>query len=402
MKTNNLLYIIILLSSVIFSSCSKMDEYKRYVEDGEIVYPTKIDSLQILSGKNQVMVHGLVRVNRGMTSYRVFWNNRRDSIVVPVALTENIDTLKHVIKNLPEGTINFEIRSYDDKGHSSVPTYLVGNVYGDRFREGMFQRAILDYAFDNEGKFNVTFQDVSKDMGFHGVRLKYRNVNDRQVDTVIVTTNVNASVALKDYVMGSTIDYATVFRPEPNSIDTFVYDKYIAFRVIGDVSEVYLKNYKKPFYPSDFDGNRWGTLLDWETNDAAKNHSFGNIMVGGYAYDGGGVAKLEAGWGAANIINGKIHQRILLPAGRYRFATRVTEEAWNGDIPGYLIANKGNQLSDYDNINSSTRLGSVKMTGGDVSFEFEVTETSTVSLGYVVNMTAEKWLTMEFFKLEIL
>src|SRR5690606_21470169 len=149
MKTNNLLYIIILLSSVVFSSCSKMDEYKQYVEDGEIVYPTKIDSLQILSGKNEVMVHGLVRLNRRMTSYRVFWNNRRDSIIVPVALTENVDTLKHVIKNLPEGTINFEIRSYDDKGHSSVPTYLVGNVYGDRFREGMFQRAILNYAFDS-------------------------------------------------------------------------------------------------------------------------------------------------------------------------------------------------------------------------------------------------------------
>lgn len=402
MKTNNLIYIIVLLSSIILSSCSKMDEYKQYVEGGEIVYPTKIDSLEILSGKNQVMVHGVVSVNRGMTNYRIFWNNRQDSIVVPVELTGNIDTLTYVIENLPEGTINFEVRSYDDKGNSSVPTYLVGNVYGDRFREGLFQRAIMNSAFNKEGEFNITLQDVSKDMGFYGIRLKYKNIDDRQVDTVIVTPNIDATAILKDYIMGSTIDYTTVYRPEPNSIDTFVYNKYTAFRVIGDVSEVYLKNYKKPFYPSDYDGSRWGTLLDWETNAAAKNHWAGDILVGGYASDNGGSAKFEAGWGAADIINGKIHQTILLPKGKYRFSTRVTEDAWGGDVPGYLIANKGNQLSDYDNIDSNTKLGSVKMTAGDVSFEFEVTEISTVSLGYVVNMTAEKWLAMEYFKLEVL
>jgi len=402
MKTNKILYLILLLSSVVFFSCSKMDDYKDFVKGGELVYPTKIDSLQILSGKNRVMLHGTVKVNRGMTSYKIFWNNRRDSVVVPVTLTDNVDTLTYVINNLPEGTINFEIRSYDDKGHTSVPTYLVGNVYGDRFREGMFQRSALNFTFDKDGKASLNLQDVSKDMGFYGVRVKYKNINNRQVDTVMLTSNIKGHAILKDYVLGTSIDYTTVYRPEPNSIDTFLYDQYRNVRIVGDVSEMLLKNYKKPFYPSDYDGNRWGTLLDWQTNSAARNHNHNGLMVGGFASDGGGSAKLEAGWGAGDIINGKIHQTITLPAGKYRFSTRVSEDAWNGDVPGYLIANRGNQLSDYTNINSGTRLNSVKLKNGDVSFEFELTEKTTVSLGYVVNMGPEKWLAMEYFGLECL
>src|SRR5690606_28631215 len=111
MKTTKLLYGCLLLGGLACFACSKMDDYKKYVKGGELVYPTKIDSLKILPGKNRVAVSGMVAVNRGMTDFRVYWNNRRDSVTVPVTLTEDIDTIEYVISDLPEGPMNFEVRS---------------------------------------------------------------------------------------------------------------------------------------------------------------------------------------------------------------------------------------------------------------------------------------------------
>lgn len=385
-----------------FYSCSKMDEYKEYAEGGEIVYPTKIDSLKILSGKYRAAVTGFVKVNKGMTSYRVYWNNRRDSVVVPVTLTEKIDTFYHVIPNLPEGPLNFEIRSYDDKGHSSVPTFVVGNVYGERFREGLFQRDVLDVKYSADNKVHFTLQDIAKEMGAYGIRVKYTNWDKKIVDTVFLTKEAAGVVSIANYLPGQPFSYSTVYKPEPSAIDTFTFDKYKTINTSKDISTYSLLNYKKPFTSSEYDGNRWGTLYGWITNSAAKNHSYSLGKVGGYASDNGGSAKLESGWGAADIVNGKIHQTITLPAGKYRFFARVSEDAWGGNIPGYIIANRGNSLSDYDNINSSTLLNSRKLTREDNSFEFELTSTTTVSLGYVVNMIGGAYLTIDYFKLEIL
>lgn len=380
-----------------------MDDYKKYVKGGELVYPTKIDSLKILPGKNRVAVSGMVAVNRGMTDFRVYWNNRRDSVTVPVTLTEDIDTIEYVISDLPEGPMNFEVRSFDVKGNSSVPTFLVGNVYGERFREGTFQRGVLSAAFNEAGEFNIGFQDVSKNMGFYGVRLKYTNNAGEEVDTVAVLSNTEASVLLKDYTIGNIINYATVFRPEPNAIDTFTY-AYESFHAAGDVSELYLKNYKRPFERSEFDGNRWGTLADWVTNDAMKHRDASSGRVGGYATDNGGTVKFEIGYGGAEIINGKVYQTVSLPAGRYRFTTNVAEQNWGDHVPVFLVANEGEQLPDYDALEAGESLASVRLTSGVVSVEFEITETSVVSLGFVVNEPNTDWryLNLEYFKLDIL
>ena len=403
MKTKKLFYTCLLLGGLACFACSKMDDYKKYAAGGELVYPTKIGSLKILPGKNRVAVSGIVAVNRGMSSFRVYWNNRKDSVTVPVTLTEEIDTIEYVIPDLPEGPMNFEVRSFDAQGNSSVPLFVVGNVYGERFREGTFQRSVLSSAFNEAGEFIINFQDVSKDMGFYGVRLKYVNADNEAVDSVVVVPNVEATVVLDDYVIGSTIDYATIFRPEPNAIDTFTY-AYESFHGAGDVSELYLTNYKRPFDRSEFDGSRWGTLADWVTNDAMKHRDASSGRVGGYATDNGGTVKFEIGYGGAEIINGKVYQTVSLPAGRYRFTTNVAEQNWGDHVPVFLVANEGEQLPDYDAVESDASLGSARLTSGVVSFEFEVEEPSAVSLGFVVNEPNTDWryLNLEYFKLDIL
>src|SRR5690554_6134543 len=70
----------ILCSFTVFASCSKWDDFKKYVEDGEISYVGKLDSVQVFSGKERVRLYGLFRADPKVEKVRVYWNDRKDSI----------------------------------------------------------------------------------------------------------------------------------------------------------------------------------------------------------------------------------------------------------------------------------------------------------------------------------
>lgn len=395
MKERNILFCLaLLLGSTLFFSCSKMDDYKKFVEGGELIYPTKLDSIQIFSGRNRVQVQGVISANRGLSSFRVFWNNRADSVIVPVKLTEGIDTLLHIIDNLSEGPMNFEVRSYDDKGNSSIPTFIVGNIYGDRFKEGITQRSIIQTTFMPEHRVNMDLQDVSKEMGVYGVRVKYQSRLNKMIDTLIRTDDVDATLVLPDIVPGRDLMYATVYKPETLSIDTFMVN-FTGLRLAGDVSNMFMKNFKVPFFAEEFDGERWGTLADWETNSNMKNHN----GMGGYAADDDGVVHIEAGWGSPSVENGKIYQNIKLPAGKYKFSTNVSW-ANSDDPPAYLVISSGTEIPNYDDVSHETTIGFTKV--NQHGFEFELKEEMDVSIGLVVMMYPDDFLRITEFKLEIL
>ncbi|MGY0036733.1 DUF4998 domain-containing protein [Pedobacter sp. NJ-S-72] len=114
-------YYIIPFMMLILSACTKMDEYKtKFAAGGPIVYPGKIDSVKVLSGKNRVMITGLFTSDPQIVKYRVFWNSKRDSIEVPIIRTNGVDTAKLIIPNLPQGVMSFEVRTYDKLGHISL------------------------------------------------------------------------------------------------------------------------------------------------------------------------------------------------------------------------------------------------------------------------------------------
>src|SRR5687768_13277925 len=85
------------------TSCKKMDEYKKYGDGGEIVYPATFDSLKVLPGNGRVMITGLLAGDPNVTKYRVFWNNGRDSLEKAFARHGKIDTLRQIVDQLPEG-----------------------------------------------------------------------------------------------------------------------------------------------------------------------------------------------------------------------------------------------------------------------------------------------------------
>ncbi|RYY37908.1 MAG: hypothetical protein EOP46_00965, partial [Sphingobacteriaceae bacterium] len=45
---------------LVVSACKKMDDYLKYTGGKEILYTGKVDSVRILSGKNRVVITGLL------------------------------------------------------------------------------------------------------------------------------------------------------------------------------------------------------------------------------------------------------------------------------------------------------------------------------------------------------
>ncbi|HEY9048644.1 MAG TPA: DUF5013 domain-containing protein [Ohtaekwangia sp.] len=179
----------------------------------------------------------------------------------------------------------------------------------------------------------------------------------------------------------------------------------------NEVPDNFFKNAQWPFDKADWDGNRWGNLLNWSTNDAMRTRD------GRGGYDGGweGPAndKKSLGferWGAGEtqIVNGKLFQTFDLPAGSYKFTMSLAGDnpiiSNNGSDPRYIAAAVGDILPDIADLPTAA-LASTNFAGlgndGSTSIEFTLDAPKKVSAGFVVSFTnTEQNVRPSWLKLE--
>lgn len=106
------LNVVILLGIILaIFSCTSSDDYLKFVDGGPISYTGKIDSLKFFPGKDRVKVSGLIISDPKVSELRVYWNSKRDSVVIAISRTSGIDAISSVIENLPENIYNFEVKT---------------------------------------------------------------------------------------------------------------------------------------------------------------------------------------------------------------------------------------------------------------------------------------------------
>jgi hypothetical protein len=361
-------------------ACKKMDDYKKWGESGEIRYPATFDSLKVISGNQRVMITGLLTSDPSVTKFRVFWNSGSDSLEVPITRSGTVDTIRQIISNLPEGPMTFVIRTYDNAGNTSIPMNITGNVYGESFQTSVNQRGnrvVLSTAFNMDGSATINWANTDAYVGVLGMHLHYFDAWDRERDTIVPVQLKDQQTIVPGISIKKPIGYNTLYLPDSVGIDTFT----VASKELSLFTEVGLLNAVAPVANMAFDGNRWATLRDWITNDAAKNH-------GGY----GGTDKdsrkiyFEAGWGAPAIQNGKIHQVANLPPGKYSFEGSVDwfHQGSRNDV--YLVVMPGDAgLPDVDNLNNAIAYKKLD-NGSSIELPFEITEPGIVSIGLLLYM----------------
>ena len=76
----------ILCVSVLSSCDDFMDVHKEYIEDGEIIYAPKPDTISFVAGKERILFHCRTYNAPNVKSVDIYWNDGLDSLIIPVSL----------------------------------------------------------------------------------------------------------------------------------------------------------------------------------------------------------------------------------------------------------------------------------------------------------------------------
>jgi len=372
-------FFIVAASSLLFAACSKMDDYKKYGNGKEISYTGKPDSVIAYSGKKRVKLSWLRSADPKVFKTRIYWNNRTDSIDVPLNNANPTSArLSAIVNNLNEGSYNFELFNFDAQGNISVVSRAAGVVYGDVYEKSLLNRAISSFGKQFDLLGTTVLNWAAADPKSLGVELSYDD--NTGANQKIFVAPATTTLTLQDYNSNLAINYRTMFLPDSTAIDTF----YAATASKMVSSEILIKNPGNPFKEARWAG-RYGDPAIWISNPATKNKAGG---VGGLdnLNQPGTLAMMGFEyWGNPPIINGKIYQTGLLPAGTYRLVVNV--QNIDGLLENsFLSVAKGDILPDVADINQSLskfRLTYWELNNKDLTLPFTLASPEIISLGVV-------------------
>jgi hypothetical protein len=213
----HILLFILPIIIVLIASCGEMDEhYREFLEGGEKIYPARADSARVHPGRHRLQLTWLVLADPKVKRANVYWNNRKDSITVEINKTSSVDTVKVMLNDLDESSYVFEIITYDDKGHASMVTEVVGSAYGDDYENSLLIRPILEAtAWNNRGtaRFGPTGPEAI------GTQFEYEDEYGVPQSLFVPVEELRAR--MPSFKEGSTMRHRTVFKPSKLAIDSF-------------------------------------------------------------------------------------------------------------------------------------------------------------------------------------
>jgi len=383
-KINLFIILSVVICIIWISSCTGMDDYLKYTNGQEIVYTGKVDSLHFRSGRERVVFSGLLISDPSIAKVSIYWNSRKDSLIIPVQRTAGIDTLEQEIP-LKEGTYNFEVYTYSKEGRPSVPGYETGKSYGPLYESSLYDRPIKDIV-QEDGYVLMEWYNADP-TSF--VSLNYEGTDDAWHNRIVEATS--DTTMLIDCKPESRIQMQTCYLPDEYAIDTFsVASKWV--NANADYTYRYLKN------PGGGTGGilgveiggGYGYPLDWTVSDEVKTDAdrHGWIKANNALY-------FESVAGS-NITNGKVYQSTVLPAGEYTLSYNclrgnpLTGNRARTDI--YFLIATGNGLPDFQDIENDAsvlswyRLETSKLITGERSIVFQLKEEREITIGFVMNI----------------
>ncbi|MBD1420712.1 DUF4998 domain-containing protein [Sphingobacterium chuzhouense] len=241
-----------LFLSILIQACSKMDDtYKQFLEGGMKVYIGMVDSVFVYPGNHRIQLGWLPPSDPKATFTRVYWNNRTDSIDVPITRTENRDTIKVMLDDFAEETYVFEVFTFDNEGHQSLKKEVVSRVYGDRYNSTLLSRPIDSYEIGNGDTLRINWGALP-DVSVHGSEFIYEDENG---DTQTLFVSKNDNVTYIENFSAQTIKHRTSYLPTSLAIDTF-YTEYESLRIKGEPIELSKAGWTAVASSEDVSGNR--------------------------------------------------------------------------------------------------------------------------------------------------
>ncbi|MBD1420177.1 DUF4998 domain-containing protein [Sphingobacterium chuzhouense] len=202
---------------LLVGSCKKQDEvYRKYIENGEILYLGKADSLLAYSGYQRAKVLWLPPKDPKVESIKVLWNDNQDSLLVPVKRHIEGDFQEVIIDNLTEGVQTFVVHSINSDGYSSIKSELNIPVYGESYIGSLLNRfpSGIEY-WDNT--LNVTFMAAEESVVM--TEFTYTDIHG-EIQIAGLPDSIN-TITIDDLDPDYPVRYRTEHSPDSNAIDQF-------------------------------------------------------------------------------------------------------------------------------------------------------------------------------------
>ena len=383
---------VIVVLCVIFTSCTRFDEYKKYMPEGEIIYPQKADSVNTYPGRNRIQLEWAI-IDPKVSSCEVFYEQSgiQGKITVPVHGSGNYknDTVRVTIPNLEETNYKFKIVSYDNLGHASIPVETEEQVYGERYERSLNNRQLKSVEYDaDKSSLNVVWYNA--DANEIGIDVKYTDIQGGKQSLFLTPSETNKTIS--DFKVSEPLVYKTQYKPTATAIDLFyAQTKEVLIPYWKNITAEVLSNTASPFTRgAHIMMDRFYLAEGWTANAAASAN--GNIDGYGPRND---ALTMWTYSGFPTITNGKLYQTVSLEAGKYRFNAFVFETGSSG-YQVYATASSGNELPNTDDVESQA-LGFIRVPSGiamganvKISFEFTLTTKSIISLGFAGTLTGNQ------------
>lgn len=228
----NLIKTTILGIAVLAAACSgPIDPFEEFTDGEEIRYAGKANELSYTTGKNRLAINFTLSPDPNISEAKIFWDMQKESVTVPIdrsALSDDI--VSQVIENLPENTYNFEVRTYDKFGNSSVPAYVTAKTYGPMYEATLATRGVAEIKGTNARKdVLLTLGDTIPANYSAGTEITYFRTSGEKVVEIVPNSEPNAKGVpeqVNAYTM-TDFDYSrpallrSLFTPEENSLDVF-------------------------------------------------------------------------------------------------------------------------------------------------------------------------------------
>ncbi|MDR1336752.1 MAG: hypothetical protein LBK22_07985 [Tannerella sp.] len=201
------------------ASCSEKPDLDDYTRGEMLRYAGKANDPVYFAGHDRLALQFVLGPDPNLCRAVIYWNLRADSMTIDFNRAElPSDTIVRCIENLPENTWSFEIFTFDVYGNRSVPTYLTARTYGVRYMSGLYNREVRDFTYSLDTKdFVITWgEHLLKSLC---VEVEYTDGN--QAKHTLFVDSATGVTALANVDARLPVAYRTLYKPEPEAIDSF-------------------------------------------------------------------------------------------------------------------------------------------------------------------------------------
>jgi hypothetical protein len=213
----NKLSALFVIVSVIIVSCSKTnDNYKHFIDSGEIEYSNKIDSVVAFNGFNRAKITASLFNGVTVKEIVVSWDKGENKVRFPYQKSENdIDALELIIPDLEVRSYRFSVYSVDNQGAESVKVDAFTTVYGDTFQSNLEAKSFLSTSANTD---SLSIKLSSSSALERDSEFKYFDKTSGE-EFVITTMPADEGLVLNNIDFSKEVQYRTFYMPNEGAID---------------------------------------------------------------------------------------------------------------------------------------------------------------------------------------